>query len=114
MATISNLFVDQGSDFSVNVNLRNQDGTPMILTGYTIVSRFQKSSTSTNSWSFDTSIVNASTGKINLSLLGSNSMLIRPGRYLYDVIAKVSSDGSNPKRVLEGIVTITQAITPVS
>ena len=109
MATVSNLFIDQGSDFSVIVTLKHQDGTAINLTGYSLASQFRKSYQSSSYTPFTVSIDNATQGKIKLALLGSASSAIQAGRYLYDV--EITSGAGVRKRALEGIVVISPEIT---
>lgn len=109
MATVANLFIDQGTDFSANVSLRNQDGTPINLSGYTVASQFRKSYQSSTAVNFTVTIVSPSEGKIELSLNDTATSGIRAGRYLYDV--EITSPAGVRKRALEGIVVITPEIT---
>lgn len=109
MATVSNLYIDQGSDFSAIVTLQNQDGTVMNLTDYTVASQFRKSYQSSSSTSFVASIYSASEGKVRLQLSATASSAINPGRYLYDV--EITSPIGEKKRALEGIIVITPEIT---
>ena len=85
MAITAYLDIDQGSDFTAIMELENNDGTPMDLRGYSVYSQFRKSYGSTNAYTFNTSVVDALAGKISLTLTGTASSSIRPGRYLYDV-----------------------------
>lgn len=110
MATISNLFVDQGSDFSTVITLQNDDLTPMNLTGASVYSQFRKSYESSTAYSFTGTVSNAVGGQITLSLSGTTSTNIPAGRYLYDVELILNS---TKIRVAEGIVTITPEITRI-
>ena len=85
MATITNLFIDQGSTFNSVVTLKNQDGTPMNLTNFIVKSQFRKSYRSSQSVTFTTSIYNAATGRIRLQLPADTSSSVKAGRYLFDV-----------------------------
>lgn len=109
MATVSNLYLDQGSDFSVIVTLNNQNGTPINLTGYTVASQFRKSYQSSSATSFTATVHDALLGKVRLQLSAAASSAIQPGRYLYDV--EVTSSENEKKRALEGILVITPEIT---
>lgn len=112
MATISNLYIDQGSDFTIILDLENDDGTPMDLTGFQAYSQFRKSYGSATAHAFEASILEPVTdGKVKLRLSGVNSSLITPGRYLYDV--EVISLPSSKTRVVEGILTINAEITRI-
>lgn len=108
MATISNLFIDQGSDFSSIITLTNQDGTVMDLTGFTVESQFRKSYQSSTHTPFTMSVFDATQGKIRLQLPAAVSSGIHAGRYLYDI--EISGAGQK-RRVLEGIVVISPEIT---
>lgn len=111
MATISNLFIDQGSDFSAIVTLNNQDGTPINLTGFTVKSQFRKSYQSSTAVNFTVSIYNATQGKIRLQLSATASSAVAAGRYLYDV--EITSGSNERKRALEGVVVLTPEITKI-
>lgn len=112
MATISNLFIDQGSDFSAIVTLNNQDNSPIDLTNFTVKSQFRKSYQSSTAVTFTVSVYNASQGKIRIQLPASSSSAVAAGRYLYDVEI-TSTITSEKKRVLEGIVVLTPEITRI-
>jgi hypothetical protein len=112
MATTAYLDIDQGSDFTSEITLQNDDGTPMILTGKTVYSQFRKSYGSTTGYTFTTAVTDAFNGKITLSFSGASSTAIKAGRYLYDVELLTSSTGQKT-RVLEGIVTINPEITRI-
>lgn len=111
MATISNLYIDQGSDFSVIVTLTNQDGTPLDLGAFVVKSQFRKSYQSSIAVNFEVSIYNEAAGKIKLKLPADVSSSIQAGRYLYDV--EVSNTLGEKRRALEGIIVITPEITRI-
>ena len=69
MAIIANLFIDQGTDFEVVVDVQDATGSVQNLTGYTSVAQIRKTYGSSNvSTSFTTNHGTASEGKITLSL----------------------------------------------
>lgn len=105
------LDIDQGSDFTTEITLENDDDTPMNLTGFSVYSQFRKSYGSTTAYSFTCTITSASQGKIKLALPGSVSSAIKPGRYLYDV--EVISSTGVKTRVVEGIITLNPEITRI-
>lgn len=111
MATVSNLYIDQGSDFNVIVTLKNQDGSPMILTSYTVKSQFRKSYQSSSATEFTATVYDAANGKVRLQLPAASSSAIAAGRYLYDV--EITSPLGERKRALEGIVVLTPEITRI-
>lgn len=109
MASVTNLYIDQGSDFSATVTLKNQNGSVINLTGFTAQSQFRKSYQSSSFTSFLVNIVDAAAGKIRLQLSAAASSAITPGRYLYDV--EITSNTGERKRALEGIIVLSPEIT---
>ena len=111
MATTVYLDVDQGSDFTTEMTLQNNDGTAMNLTGFSVYSQFRKNYSSTIAYTFITNVTNAFQGVITLTLLGTASSNIKPGRYLYDV--EIVDAVPRKTRVVEGIITINAEITKI-
>jgi hypothetical protein len=111
MATISNLFVDAGSDYSNIITVSSTNGQPLNLSGYTVASQMRKSYSSSTVYAFTASVYDAANGKVRLQLSASNSSAIPAGRWLYDV--EITSAAAAKTRVVEGIVTITPQITQI-
>lgn len=107
MATKANLVIDQGSTFSVDLDLTDENGDVINLQGYTATSQMRRWYTSTTSYPFTTS-VNAAAGIISLSMTSTQTSDITAGRYVYDV--EISLDNVI-SRVIEGIVTVTPNVT---
>ena len=111
MATVANIFIDQGSDYSNIVTVTASNGQPLNLTGFTVASQMRKSFSSSTAYNFNASILSASLGRVRLQLSAAQSEAIPPGRYLYDV--EVTSSNGAKSRVVEGIATVTPQITQV-
>jgi hypothetical protein len=111
MATISNLFVDAGSDYSNIITVSSTNGQPLNLSGYTVASQMRKSYSSSTVYAFTASVYDAANGKVRLQLSAANSSVIPAGRWLYDV--EITSGAGSKTRVVEGIVTITPQITQI-
>lgn len=111
MATISNLYVDAGSDYSNIITVAASNGQPLNLTGYTVASQMRKSYKSSLAYPFTASVYDALNGKIRLQLTPSQSESIPEGRWLYDV--EITSPSGSKKRVVEGIVTVNPQITQI-
>jgi len=107
MATKANLLIDQGSDFSTTVNITDNDGNGIDLTGYTGAAQMRKHYTSSNAVTFSVSI-NPGLGAVTLSLTNTQTANIVAGRYVYDCEL---TTGNTVSRVLEGIVTVTPQVT---
>ena len=110
MAIIANLFIDQGTDFSVVVDVQDATGSVQNLTGYTSAAQIRKTYGSSNvSTSFTTSHGNASEGKITMSLTDTQTSGLEAGRYVYDL--NITSGGGTTTRVVEGQAIITPGVT---
>ncbi len=110
MATIANLTIDQGADFSATVNLNNLDGTHFNLSEYNIKSQLARSYASATKTSITTAINDAATGEIILSLNNTQTGNLTAGRYVYDVEITQTTSGTKT-RVLEGQITVYPQVT---
>lgn len=107
MASINNIVIDQGTTFTLSVELANDDGTPKDLTTYTVNSQLRKSYYTNTFTAFTTSKINL-TGEITISLSAAETSALKAGRYVYDIEIE---DPSETVRVIEGIVTVTPEVT---
>lgn len=108
MATKANLVIDQGTTYTTDLNLTDENGDPLNLTGYSANSQIRKHYTSSNSVTFSTSI-NATAGVITLSLTANQTANMVGGRYVYDV--ELTDASNSISRIVEGIVTVTPQVT---
>lgn len=110
MANQVELFCDQGTSFSYALDLSRDDGTALNVAGYTFASSIRKSYYSSGvTANLTISIINESSGNIQLSMNAATTTNIKPGRYLYDV--KMINDQNTTFRVIEGIITVYPQIT---
>lgn len=104
------LFLEQGTDFTTTITLDDVDGIPYNLTGIQAKSQIKKSYYSTlPTATFTVSINDPVNGIIVLQLPNSTTANIAPGRYVYDVVIKDSTN--TVTRVLEGIVNVIPQVT---
>jgi hypothetical protein len=109
MATTRNLTIDQGTTFSISIELSDAIDNPLDLTEYTIRAQLRKSYGSNTFTEFSTSSGdNPENGVITLSLTSEQTTSLRPGRYVYDI--EIEND-DEVVRVLEGIITVTPEVT---
>ena len=108
MATKANLVIDQGSTFSTDLTLKDENGDPLNLSGYNANSQMRKWYTSSNATAVFTTSIAENDGVITLSLTANQTNIITAGRYVYDVEI---NDGSSVSRVVEGIITVTPQVT---
>jgi len=108
MATKANIIIDQGTTFSTVINLTDDNGDAINLTGYTGDAEMRKHYTSSNSQSFSIAL-GGNTGTVTLSLTAGQTANLTAGRYVYDV--EVTSGANVVSRIVEGIVTVTPEVT---
>lgn len=112
MASISNLYIDQGSTYSNIITVASSTGTALDLTNYTVASQIRKSYGSSTAYDFTASVYNAVDGKVRLQLTSEEASAIPAGRYLYDI--EITNTNTLAKtRILEGIVVVTPEITQI-
>ena len=109
MATKANLVIDQGSTFSVDLTLQDENGDALLLAGYTANSQMRKWYTSSTPAATFTIYLNDVTGVITLSLDSSTTSNLTAGRYVYDVL--LNSGAGVKSRIIEGIVTVLPSVT---
>jgi hypothetical protein len=107
MAVKANITIDQGTSFETTLDVTDDNGDPINLTGYTGAAQMRKHYTSSNSYSFAVAI-NPTAGVVTLTMNAASTSAITAGRYVYD--CELTS-GSTISRVLEGIVTVTPQVT---
>ena len=108
MAIKANLQIDQGADFSTEIDVLDDNGDIVNLTGYSGAAQMRKHYTSSASTNFIVA-VNASGGTVTLSMNAATSATVTPGRYVYD--CELTSAGNTVSRLVEGIVTVTPQVT---
>lgn len=110
MAAINiNLTIEQGADYDVDFTIRNDDGTPLNLTGYTAESVVKKHSSSVSSYPFNVTFINRAAGEIAISMASTTTSTLSEGRYLYDVV--LTSPNNFKSRVIQGSVLVIPGVT---
>lgn len=100
------LVIDQGSDFEISIAIE-EDGSPMVLTGYQSRATMRPSYDSNTAYNFTTSITN-STVKIELAHTTTDD--ITAGTYVYDV--EIFHTGNDKvTRILQGKAKVTREVT---
>lgn len=109
MAIIANLYIDQGTDFSITVDVTDSAGDILELTGYTAAAQIRKTySSSTVSATFATSIAELA-GQVTISLTDTQTAALEAGRYVYDL--NITSAAGVVTRVIEGQAIVTPGVT---
>ena len=109
MAIVSNLTVDQGSTFNVEVEVTDVDGNVLVLTGYSVAGQMRKNYDSSTFTAFTGQVSNANLGLVTISLTATQTNALVAGRYVYDV--EITSAAGVVTRVLEGQLEVTPGVT---
>ena len=108
MAIKANIVIDQGATYSTSIDVTDEDGAVVNLTGFTGAAQLRKHYTSTAQTAFTVSIT-ANTGVVSLSLSANVTNNIAAGRYVYD--CELTDTAGTVSRLIEGIVTVTPGVT---
>ena len=111
MAAKANIVVDQGSTFATFLNLTDDDGATIDLTGYQARGQIRRWYTSSGYVSFIVTVPQPNTGNIYISLNANTTASMDAGRYVYDI--ETVDNANNITRVVEGILTVTPEVTKV-
>lgn len=108
---VNNLVINSGSDFTQSFALDDPDTNAAYdLTGYTVSCQMRKWSGSTTAINIASQVLSpANTGRIELSLLAADTVNIKPGRYVYDVL--ITDVNGQKNRVIEGMVLVREGVT---
>ena len=109
MASISNIFIDQGATFTTTVTVTDANGDAVNLSGYSVAAQIRKTFLSSTATAFTASISNASSGEITISLSPTQTAALEAGRFVYDVL--ITASGGTKTRVVEGQVTVNPSVT---
>lgn len=109
---VNNIVINAGSDFTQSFDLESTDtNSALNLTGFTANAQMRKYAGSPSSISFASSITSPETlGRIVISLGSTQTVDIKPGRYVYDVLITKTSN-SEKTRVVEGMVLVREGVT---
>jgi hypothetical protein len=106
---ISNLYIDQGTDFSTSVELADGDGELLNLTDCTASAQIRKNYSSISETSLDITFhSDRSLGIITMSLTNSVTAIMEPGMYFYDLLLTMPTQKLRP---LEGSVFVNPGVT---
>ena len=112
-AYVSNIIIDQGTDFSASFKL-DDAGTaiPINLSQFRGISQLRKWSGAKFGVGFDVSILKPKSGEIIIRLNANQTSILEEGRYVYDVVLINNTDGKI-YRAVEGMALVTPGVTHV-
>ena len=107
---VSNLTVNTGSTFSQIFNLETAStNSATDLSGYSIAAQMRKHAGAKDGTNFAATITNASEGTIRVGLTTSQTIGLKAGRYMYDVL--ITDNVGEVTRVVEGSVLVREGVT---
>lgn len=109
MTQRATLYIDQGIDFYVDLEVFDDLGEPLDISGSEVSSSMRKVYSSTAFGEFDVTVGSKSNNSIELSLDSAVTDTIVPGKYQYDVMM-TSTEGVRTK-VIEGILFVVPTMT---
>lgn len=106
----ANIVIDQGTDFSTTITVRDVDGDIKDLSNHTGFGQIRKNYLSSTAYDFDIVFQTpTSSGQVTLKMSRDVTEKIEPGRYVYDV--ELTDNNDIRTRLVEGIVTVTPQVT---
>tara|TARA_Y100001972_G_scaffold118950_1_gene159659 strand:- start:1038 stop:1373 length:336 start_codon:yes stop_codon:yes gene_type:complete len=110
MASITNIFIDQGATFSETITVKDTSGNALNLTGFTGIAQIRKSPSSSTSVSFTVAFASdRTTGQLTISLTSTQTAALEAGRYNYDVL--ITASGGDKTRAAEGIANVNASVS---
>lgn len=107
MADKLNLLVDQGSTYSINLEVKDANNNLVNLTGYSGAGQIRKQYTSNTAVPFTVSVY--SNGTVTASLTANQTGSLVSDRYVYDI--ELTNSISEVTRIVEGVITVTPQVT---
>lgn len=108
MATTTNLYIDQGADFSQTIIVKTVQGQVVDVTGATFKSEARQSYSSAIPYPFTVTVLDAVNGVVVLSLTNEQTAVMAAGRYVYDGLVQI---GEIVSRFVQGLVTVSPSVT---
>lgn len=109
--TRANMYVDQGADYFINLELVSDDGEDFIATGYTFFCEVRKLYSSSLSFTAECTLVEGIENSVDLFIDPTKTRDLVPGKYQYDVFMK--GTGGSLDKILEGLLFVVPSTTKV-
>ena len=109
MAIYEDLEVEQGAYFRYSIDITTTTGSAYDLTDHTFSAVMKKNYSSTAIAATFAVETTAKAGEIQLILTSANSVNVKAGRYVFDVL--MTAPDTQKHRVIEGIITLSPSVT---
>ena len=108
---VSNIVIEQGFDFDTSFQLEDTRTNNFLdLTGCATTAQIRKHSSSTNATAgFAATVSQEDRGIVSIILKASQTVLIKPGRYVYDV--KIMTPTGGEYKAVEGSALVRGGVT---
>ena len=107
---VSNIVIEQGYDFETTFQMENTaTNLPLDLTAATAEGQLRKHYGSSTAVSFASTIPDPDAGTISISLTNTQTVDLKPGRYVYDV--KIIYSGGKEYKAVEGAALVRAGVT---
>ncbi len=110
MAAYVEITIEQGANLTSTVTVNDTQGDAVNLTTYSASAQLRKSYYSSSANTLTAIITGNANGQITLSMTAANTSSLTPGRYVYDLIIRSSTDNS-VTRVVEGTAVVLPSVT---
>ena len=109
MAQRAYIQMDQGTDFSAQIDLQSYAGVMYDLSSATIYAQMRKSYQSTVAYDFTAYVLDPTEGSIVIEMAWQQTAEIESGRYVYDIVIEEAT--GTRVRAIEGVVTVNAGVT---
>lgn len=107
---VSNIVINQGTDFSQVFNLSNASNDKFDLTNFALAAQIRKHSGSSVSVDLNPTLVLPLTeGTVRITLTDVQTSALKPGRYVYDIL--ITDPSGIKTRVVEGSAIVREGVT---
>ena len=110
MAAYVEITIEQGANLTSTVTVNDTQGDSVNLSTYSASAQLRKSYYSSSANTLTASVTGNANGQITLSMTAANTSNLTPGRYVYDLIIRNSTDNS-VTRVVEGTAVVLPSVT---
>jgi len=112
MTTRANLYVDQGVDFLISLELETDDGAAYSITDQQFFCQVRKMYSSTVQFQAELEVVvNGVTNELEMFISPNDTKNVKPGKYQYDIIMRKFN--GDKLKLLEGLLFIIPTVTRI-
>lgn len=113
MTTRANLYIDQGTDYLISLDLFTDSGEEFPTDTYEFFASARKMYSSEVAFSIETRVIPDDDDPNNFEIYISpeKTKNTKPGKYQYDVLMR--NDAGNVEKIVEGIIFVIPSITRI-